>query len=253
MKTLFDDGERISRATDWNSFIEQKATYSMQIDYLKRHMSNISEKNVVDCACGEGYGSDMISKNLLPNNLYSIDVDKELIEYCKKQYEKIQFICDDITQLNNMDNYIDIFFSNQTIEHLNAKDQKLALKKIYSKMNKEGYLMCAVPNKPVYQKYSKFNKYHLNELDYKNFKNLILTNRWKNVSFYGQKIPEYQQKSKIRKNLLLHKILSYLPKYIVMLLQKIFNPKLSIEDINIESYNYKNDSKYKILIAICQK
>jgi len=65
------------------------------IAHLHRYafaLNFIERKDVLDLACGEGYGSLLMSK--LSNRVIGVDIDSQIIEHAKKNIKKITlFLC----------------------------------------------------------------------------------------------------------------------------------------------------------------
>ena len=73
--------------------------------------------NVLDFACGCGYGTNLVSKNPDVEKIYGVDIDKSAIEWAIENFsnEKSEFICQDINDFNNK---IDVLVCLETIEHI---------------------------------------------------------------------------------------------------------------------------------------
>jgi 2-polyprenyl-3-methyl-5-hydroxy-6-metoxy-1,4-benzoquinol methylase len=76
--------------------------------------------NVLDFACGCGYGANLVSKNPDVDRVYGVDIDQSAIEWANQNFAntKTEFICQDI---NDFDKEIDVLVCLETIEHI--KDQ----------------------------------------------------------------------------------------------------------------------------------
>lgn len=95
-------------------------------DNKERHISrykfslNFLEKNfkVLDCACGSGYGSELLSEQV--SHVTGIDLSQNAIVYGKKHHKRdnINFIQQDIKELNFDKNSFDAIVSFETIEHI---------------------------------------------------------------------------------------------------------------------------------------
>lgn len=108
-------------------FILEQAVGDITIEHMQRYeiASNLVEgKNVLDAACGEGYGSYILSKKA--KNVMGIDISSEAIEYASEEYKNknLKYICASIEKLPLEDNSIDIIISFETIEHVNEDVQK---------------------------------------------------------------------------------------------------------------------------------
>ena len=72
----------------------------------------------VDCACGVGYGTHIVSKNADVTQMYGVDSDADAIAHARQEFatDKIEFVHGDIETLTIPD--IDFLLSLETIEHL---------------------------------------------------------------------------------------------------------------------------------------
>ena len=72
----------------------------------------------LDCACGVGYGSDILAENSA--RVISVDYDETAIETARKTYsrENIDFRVANIANLNFPDKYFNTIVSLETLEHV---------------------------------------------------------------------------------------------------------------------------------------
>lgn len=72
----------------------------------------------VDCACGVGYGTHLLAKNLDVTKIYGVDSDAAALAHATKEFggDKIEFVHGDLATLTLPD--IDFLVSLETIEHL---------------------------------------------------------------------------------------------------------------------------------------
>jgi ubiquinone/menaquinone biosynthesis C-methylase UbiE len=100
---------------------------------------------VLDCACGIGYGSYMISGMTDAFEIIAVDKAVEAIEYARKYYysSRIQYYEGDIFSLEFPDEHFDTIVSFETIEHVDGTG---LLKLFYSKLKTGGLLITSTPN-----------------------------------------------------------------------------------------------------------
>jgi SAM-dependent methyltransferase len=72
----------------------------------------------VDCACGVGYGTNLLAKNADVTKIFGVDNDGDAIAYARKEFggDKIEFVEGDLGTVTLPD--IDFLVSLETIEHL---------------------------------------------------------------------------------------------------------------------------------------
>jgi len=139
------------------------------IEHLHRYAivnSYIENKVVLDIACGEGYGSNIMSENA--KFVYGVDLDPKTIKYAKEKYKKknLEYSVGNADAIPLSDNSVDVVVSFETIEHLDKHDEMVL--EIQRVLKPEGIVIISTPDKLYYTDKAKFdNKFHLKEL-YKN-------------------------------------------------------------------------------------
>lgn len=123
----------------------------------------IDGKNVLDIACGSGYGSAHLAEKA--KNVTGVDIDGEVIDYCKKIYpfRNLDFLQIDKNQvLEDFSNKFDVIVSLETIEHV--ADYEFFLTKLKKYLKDEGRIILSTPNN--FKKINPpENKFHVREFD----------------------------------------------------------------------------------------
>lgn len=101
---------------------------------------------LIDVGCGEGFISNYIYMNTNIKKITAVDINKESIEYAKKQNNNINYINKDIRKLKYSQNEFDIVICLEVLEHL--KYHKEVLKKINSIFKKR--LIITIPYEPYF-------------------------------------------------------------------------------------------------------
>lgn len=131
----------------------------------KTHISNVQKHiarynlalqycpgvEVMDLACGSGYGTHLISK--IAKWTYGYDIDSETVDYARSTYQgkNISF---DVSDFYDVDKKVDTIVCFETIEHL--EDLKKAQNKLLESLKPGGILIFSVPlNEEV-----GFNEHH---------------------------------------------------------------------------------------------
>lgn len=144
----------------------------------------VKGKRVLDAACGEGYGSDILSQ--YAKQVTGIDIDTKSITHAQVRYKKenLDFINESVTQLPCADNTFDVIVSFETLEHLEQQQEMLC--EFNRVLKDDGLLIISTPDKKLYSDETGFdNEYHVKELYKSEFKNL-LDQHWKAQSWYAQ-------------------------------------------------------------------
>jgi len=170
-------GERLE------TFVNNKNT----IDHLHRYAianNYILDKVVLDIACGEGYGSNLMSKNA--KFVHGVDIDPETIANAKIKYVKSNMSF----QIGSADNIpipnasIDVVVSYETIEHHDKHNEMMLEIKRVLKPN--GVLIISTPDKLFYtDKRNYINEFHVKELYKNEFFDLVAA-RFSNIQILKQ-------------------------------------------------------------------
>ena len=109
MKKKFT-GERLETTVVGRIATEHLHRYALSLKYVEN-------KIVLDIACGEGYGSDILSKTA--KFVYGVDIDKSTVEFARNKYSngKIKFSVGSTSDIPLEDNSVDVITSFETIEH----------------------------------------------------------------------------------------------------------------------------------------
>lgn len=163
-----------------------------------------SKANVIDMACGVGYGSYLMSKNSKCDRIYSVDISQDAINYAKKFYKnsKISFFCDSaLTFGKQLQGTFDVGVCLETIEHI--KDDESVLKNYYQLLKNDGILYISHPNETVLPYSSAKFPFHVRHYTHKEMVTLL-----HKTGFTIQET--YSQESKHKPNLYLSNEGAYL-------------------------------------------
>ena len=141
----------------------------------------VKDKNVLDIACGSGYGSFELSKSN-PIQVTGVDISLKSIEYAKSKYNNrnLEYLQGDATNLPFSDNTFDVIVSFETIEHL--QDYELFVQEISRCSKDNALLVISTPNKEIYPE---GNEFHFKEFTKKEF-HTILKKQFKFVDLINQ-------------------------------------------------------------------
>ncbi|HHX60831.1 MAG TPA: class I SAM-dependent methyltransferase, partial [Epulopiscium sp.] len=160
-------------------------------EHIQRYKSInklVKDKIVLDAACGEGYGTDILSQHA--KKVYGIDISVKAIEEAKIKYinSNIEFKEASIAKLELPDDSIDVVVSFETIEHVGEEIQEEFLKEINRVLKTDGLLVISTPNKEIYtDTFNYSNEFHVKEFYPEEFR-LFLEKYFKNVKFYNQTV-----------------------------------------------------------------
>lgn len=115
--------------------------------YARRYASGA---NILDIACGYGYGAEILSSAPISSYL-GVDINEELVCNARQVYEEnskkvLSFECADATTWKS-DRKFDLVISFETVEHIpNYQD---LLRNLREKVRPGGRLLISSPNRPV--------------------------------------------------------------------------------------------------------
>lgn len=158
-------GERLETFVFAETTLEHLHRYAFAGNFVKN-------KVVLDVACGEGYGSNLLAQNAL--EVVGVDIDDETIKKAAARYKKpnLKFIKGNATELPFGEKQFDIVVSFETIEHIEEHHQMLL--EIKRVLRPEGLLIISTPDKKTYSGETGYkNKFHVKELYKEEFHNLV--------------------------------------------------------------------------------
>lgn len=147
------------------------------LEHLHRYaiaMQLVKGKQVMDIACGEGYGSNLLSQ--VAAQVTGVDISKETVEAAKRKYRRanLNFLEGSAAKIPVADGSLDVVVSFETIEHHDQHDEMLL--EIKRVLKKDGLLIISTPDKANYTDKRNFrNEHHVKELYQDEFRSLIST------------------------------------------------------------------------------
>lgn len=175
VKPLEWTGERmVPEICDRDTILDHVFRYKFAIPFAKG-------KDVLDIACGEGYGSACLSR-LGARSVVGVDIDEETVAHAKIKYG-IEARVGNAESIPANDDEFDLVVSFETIEHV--ADPAAFLDECARVCRPGGTLVVSTPNKEVYLHDADPNDFHLSEMDAGEFLSL-LEKRFSSVELYGQ-------------------------------------------------------------------
>ncbi len=147
----------------------------------------VKGKKVLDLACGEGYGSQMLSKEA--EHVVGIDLVENTVKHARNKYiaQNLEFIQGSILEIPIQGKEeFDIIVCFEGIEHVEEHEHLLS--EVKRLLKKDGLFIVSSPNKKTYSDETCFNNpFHKKELYFSDFKD-ILNKYFINYIFFGQKV-----------------------------------------------------------------
>ncbi len=172
-------GERFIPSCEREIWYEHYHRYTMAMNWT-------SGLDVLDAACGEGYGSHLLAANA--QSVTGVDISDAAIKHAKKTYAKpnLKYIQANVLKMDFEDNSFDVVVSFETLEHL-AEHTEL-INEFKRVLKPEGVLIISTPDKKEYSDKTGFdNEYHVKELYKEDFANLIKP-EFTQLQWFGQKL-----------------------------------------------------------------
>ena len=172
-------GERYIPSEEGKIRIEHYHRYALVRDAIK-------DKNVLDLACGEGYGSFLLSANA--KSVLGVDISDETVAHARKKYKNpnLAYKQGAAAKLDLDSDSFDVVVSFETIEHL--AEQREMVSEIHRVLKPNGVFIVSSPNRIVYSEESgEHNDYHVKELDFSELDEL-LSSFFSNINYYGQRL-----------------------------------------------------------------
>ncbi|HUC80559.1 MAG TPA: methyltransferase domain-containing protein [Flavisolibacter sp.] len=158
-------GERLDTRALGPVMLEHLHRYALVVDI-------VCNKTVLDIACGEGYGSALMSSTAA--SVVGADADAETVAEAAKNYHhpNLSFRQANITALPFDDTAFDAVICFETLEHV--EDHEAVLAELKRVLKPDGFLIISTPNREEYSDKREFsNPFHVKELTVKEFKHLV--------------------------------------------------------------------------------
>jgi GT2 family glycosyltransferase/ubiquinone/menaquinone biosynthesis C-methylase UbiE len=147
----------------------------------------VAGKEVLDVACGEGYGSRLLSE--VAKSVVGVDISPDAVDHARRIYEdrpNLSFHEGSVTALPLGNASVDVVVSFETLEHLEQQREMLA--EIRRVLRTRGVLVLSSPNRPVYSREGEQrNEFHVKELDFGEL-DALLRERFPAVRYFGQRL-----------------------------------------------------------------
>ena len=141
-------------------------------------------KSVLDIACGDGYGSNMLAKKA--RSVAGVDIDGETILLAREKYKKenLEYKQGSAARIPYPDNSFEIVVSFETLEH---HDKHIEMMQEIKRVLIPGGVCCiSTPDKLVYTDQKNYkNPFHVKELYREEFEDM-LKEHFKNIVILKQ-------------------------------------------------------------------
>ena len=171
-------GERIVPSATGDFVAEHLHRYALALEFARKY-------DVLDIACGEGYGSAFLAK--VAHSVVGVDCDAPTIAHATTCYPaaNLKFLLGRAEKPPVASQSADLVVSFETLEHLD--DHDAMLREIKRILRPGGRLLISTPDSKPYRKTSgKLNPFHLHELSQKEF-HVLLSRHFRHVTMGFQR------------------------------------------------------------------
>ena len=144
-------------------------------------------KRVLDAACGEGYGSNLLAS--VASDVVGVDISDATIAHARTRYagtDHLRYETGNAASLDFPQGRFDVVVSFETLEHLEAQQELVA--GFARVLTDDGLLLISSPDKRTYSEVAGFrNEFHVREL-YREELLELLGAHFPHVRLYGQKL-----------------------------------------------------------------
>lgn len=119
---------------------DHRGRYEFAVEFI------VKGSQVLDLACGVGYGSYMLANRSLCEKIVSVDSSIDALAYGSKYYNspKIDYRLGDCLSIVLEPEFFDIVLCFETIEHI--ENERQLLEKFHQALKPQGRLLCSTPN-----------------------------------------------------------------------------------------------------------
>lgn len=177
--SLESTGERmIPESSDATTYWEHVYRYRFAAKFVRG-------KQVVDVACGEGYGAHAMEL-AGASSVQGFDISEEACRHATAKYG-LNAKCADAADLPLADSVVDMVVSFETIEHLD--DPAAFVRECHRILSADGLFIVSTPNRLIYSERGQHNRFHTWEMTLAEFRASLLP-YFQRVAVYGQVVKD---------------------------------------------------------------
>lgn len=174
---------------DGERFIPTKMGGVIALEHWHRYLfaaQFVADKEVLDIASGEGYGSARLAR--VARTVVGVDIAPDAVEHARAAYKlnNLEYVVGKCEAIPLRNHSFDVVVSFETIEHF--EDHRAMMLEIKRVLRPDGLLIISSPDKLEYSDTPGYsNPFHLKELYGHEFKE-ILAGSFGKIAIYGQRV-----------------------------------------------------------------
>lgn len=146
----------------WNDYTKHKGPTSFPMHIIEKY----AKGKILDLGCGDGTHAGMV-RQFFDGEIYAIDPSDDIIAKAQHRYPDINFQPASAYELPYDDNFFDLVYAIDVIEHLKTPEKMLA--EVKRVLKPDGIVIFQTPNYPIKRFYD-FNNFLAKKNWRKNFK-----------------------------------------------------------------------------------
>jgi O-antigen biosynthesis protein len=161
----------------------------IELEHLHRYAfarELATQKEVLDIACGEGYGSYLLAGTA--KRVIGVDMSPEAIRHGESRYatSNLEFRQGECSRIPLENSSVDMVVSFETIEHHDQHESMLA--EIKRVLRPDGMLVISTPERELLHRLNQQrNEFHVKELSLPEFSGL-LARHFRNTAMFGHRV-----------------------------------------------------------------
>jgi glycosyltransferase involved in cell wall biosynthesis/SAM-dependent methyltransferase len=162
---------------------------NIRLEHLHRYLlarELVKDRRVLDIACGEGYGSDLLATAAA--QVVGVDIAPDALQHARRRYRRphLRFVAGSCTAIPIAARSVDVVVSFETLEHLNQHDEMM--REVRRVLTPNGLLIISSPDRREYSDIPGYqNPFHVREL-YRDEFEALLASHFRAVSLVGQRV-----------------------------------------------------------------
>ncbi len=166
----------------------QSGYYKYMLGRYLYSLKYLRNKTVLDCACGLGWGSFLISDH--PQEILSIDLNREALDFANATWkgDKLNFIQHSALDLESLGRKFDVVLAFELIEHLQFSDGAKLLEQANHVLTEDGLIILSswFPcGEKAEEGQGQKNRFHLHLYSKEEIKDLLAKNGFSKPRFLG--------------------------------------------------------------------